>query len=150
MRNVPNDVTIISGDNEEIQSNTYILSLFSSTLRRFLSTSSTLLFPECSTFSVKYVLNMINIGFVVTQKLSNEDINEIIETAQLLSIEMGELRHDNSYGNSNKGSPDCNPKTLAIEIKETEIVKTESITDVMDNLIRIFHLYMYQKIIRIF
>ena len=94
MRNVPNDVTIISGDNDEIQSNKYILSLFNSTLRQLLSTSSTLLFPECSTFSVKYVLNMINNGFVVTQKLSNGDINEIFETAQLLAFDITELIRD--------------------------------------------------------
>ena len=88
MMNIPNDVTIVSGDNEEIQSNKYILSLFSPTLRHLIPTSSTLLFPECSTFSIKYLLNMISNGFVVTKKLSNEDTKEITETAELLSIEM--------------------------------------------------------------
>ena len=102
MKNVSNDVTIISGDNEEIQSNKYILSLFSSTLRHLLSTSSTLLFPECSTLAIKYVLNMITNGFVVTQKLSNEDINEITETGQLLSIEIKQLSHYKTVPNSAK------------------------------------------------
>merc|ERR1719495_1902763 len=77
MKNISNDVTIISGDNEEIQSNKYILSIFCPTLRQFLSTSSTLLFPECSTFSIQYLLNIIENGFAVTEKLSNEAINEI-------------------------------------------------------------------------
>ena len=94
MRNIPNDVTIISGDNEEIRSNKYILSIFSSPLRTLLSTSSTILFPECSTFSIKYLLDMITNGFVVTEKLSHEEMIEITETAQLLSIKMGELYHD--------------------------------------------------------
>ena len=94
MKSIPYDVTIISGDNEEIFSNKYILSLFSSTLRHLLSTSSTLLFPECSTFSIKYLLNMITNGFVVTEKLSNEDINEITKTADLFSIEISELQYD--------------------------------------------------------
>ena len=52
MRSIANDVSIISGDNEEILTNKYILSLFS--LRYLLST---LLFPESSTFSIKYLLN---------------------------------------------------------------------------------------------
>ena len=81
MKNIPNDVTIISGDNEEIQSNKYILSLFSPTLRHLLSTSSTVLLPECSTFSIKYLLNMVNQGFAVTDRISNEAIKEITETA---------------------------------------------------------------------
>ena len=42
---------------------------------------------------------MINNGFAVTEKISNEDINEITETAQLLSIEMKELYHDKSVPN---------------------------------------------------
>ena len=88
MRNVNNDVTIISGENEEIQSNNYILSIFSPTMRHLLSTSSTLILPEYSTFSIKYLLNMINNGFAVTEKLSNEDISEIIETAKVLLIEI--------------------------------------------------------------
>ena len=88
MKSIPDDVTIISGDNEEIQSNKYILSIFCPTLGQLLSASSTLLLPECSTFSIKYLLNMLNDGFAVTEKLSNEDINEIIATAQVLLIEM--------------------------------------------------------------
>ena len=117
MRNVSNDVTIISGDNEEIQSNNYILSLFCPTLTHLLSTSSTLLLPECSTFSIKYLLNVINNGFVITEKLSNEDTNEIVETAQVLSIEMRELYHDKTVPNivkSNKvtTSPRLNTKKM--------------------------------------
>ena len=98
----PNDVTIISGDNEEIESNSYILSIFSPTLRLHLSTSSTLLLPECSTFSIKYLLNMIEYGFAVTEELSSDDIDQITSTAQLLSIEMRELHHDETVPSSVK------------------------------------------------
>ena len=94
MKNIPNDVTIISGDKEEIHSNKFILSLFSPTLRHLLSTASTLLLPECSTISIKYLLNMINNGFAVTEKLSREDMNAINETAKLMFIEMREIYHD--------------------------------------------------------
>ena len=120
MMNIPNDVTIVSGDNEEIQSNKYILSLFSPTLRHLFPTSSTLLFPECSTFSIKYLLNMINDGFVLTEKLSKEDINEITETAHLLSIEMTELYHEKTVPGglvkSNKIATSSKPKKLVIDV----------------------------------
>ena len=99
MRNVSNDGTIISGDNEEIQSNNYILSMFCPTLGHLLSASSTLFLPECSTFSIKYLLDMINNGFAVTEKLSNEGTNDIIETAQVLSIEMRTLHYDKTLPN---------------------------------------------------
>ena len=42
---------------------------------------------------------MMTHGFVITEKLSNEDINEIIETAQVLLIEMRELYHDKNVPN---------------------------------------------------
>ena len=83
---------------------------------------------------------MINNGFVITEKLSNEDINEIIETAQLLSIEMGQLCHDKTIPTSvetNKIATSSNPKKQ----DESEISNggnSESIIDVMDSFIRIF------------
>ena len=143
MRNIPYDIVIVSGDDEEIQSNKHILALFSSTLRPLLSTSSSLLFPECSTFAIKYLLNMITNGFVVTEKLSKEAINEITETAQLLSIEIGELNHDKTVPSSvkttNKVETHSKPKGQGND--ESEISNggnSESIIDVMDSLIRIF------------
>ena len=44
IRKLPNDVTIICGDNEEIESNKYILALFSPIIRRHISSSSTFSF----------------------------------------------------------------------------------------------------------
>ena len=64
------DITMISGDNEEIQANKYLLSVFSPTLRLLLSTpcctSPTLLLPDCSSSSIKHLLNIISTGLIVT------------------------------------------------------------------------------------
>ena len=146
MSNVSDDVTIISGDNGKIQSNIYILSLFCPTLRHLLSTSSTLLLPECSTFSIKCLLNMINKGFSVTDKLSKEDINEVRDTAKLLSIKMGKLYinyRDETVPNAvktNKVAAHSEPKKQHInESEKKNEGKSESIMDVMDSLIRIFN-----------
>ena len=51
--------------------------------------------PKCaanSTFAIQYLLIMITNGFTITEKLSDEAINQIRETAQLLSIDIGELK----------------------------------------------------------
>ena len=76
MRNISDDVTIVSVDNEEIQCNKYILSIFCPTLTHLISTSSTFFLPESSTFSIKYLLILITNGFAVTEKLSNEDLSQ--------------------------------------------------------------------------
>ena len=139
MTNIPNDVTIISGDNEEIESNKYILSLFSPILRSALSNSSTLLLPDCSSLSIRYLLNIINTGFSVTEKLSNGHVIEIIRTAKLLSIEIKLLYHDEnitpSLAKSKKVSSRIkSKKSMNIPKNRNE----ESIINVMDNLIQIF------------
>ena len=51
-------------------------------------------------FSIGNLLNIINSGFSVTEKLSNEDINEITETSQLLSIDIKELYNDEKVPHS--------------------------------------------------
>ena len=98
MKNIPHDVSIISGDNEEVQTNIYLLSVFSPILRNQLSTSldttQIIYLPDFSTFSIRNLLNIINSGFSVTEGESNEDIKEITETAQLLSIDITELCKD--------------------------------------------------------
>ena len=98
MKNIPHDVSIISGDNEEIQTNKYLLSVFSPILRNLLSnpgdTSQIIFLPDVSTLPIRNLLNIINSGFSVTEKISNEDIKEITETSQLLSIDITELCND--------------------------------------------------------
>ena len=74
MKNIPHDVSIISGDNEEVQTNKYLLSMFSPTLRNFMSTSfnpfenEVIFLPDFSTLSIRHLLNIINSGFAVTEK----------------------------------------------------------------------------------
>ena len=79
---------------------------------------------------------MINNGFVGTEKLSNEDINEIMETAQIMSIEIGELCHEKTVPSSVKTiTVATHPKTKTQDIQESEKSNdgnSESITDVMD------------------
>ena len=43
---------------------------------------------------------MITNGFTITEKLSDEAINQIRETAQLLSIDIGELKHGKTVPSS--------------------------------------------------
>ena len=110
MKNIPGDVSIISGDNEEIQTNKYLLSVFSPILRNLLTstcdTSQIIFFPDSSTLSIRNLLNIINSGFSVTEKISNEDITEITETALLLSIDIKELRNDENIPSLDKANQD--------------------------------------------
>ena len=92
MRNIPHDISIICGDKEAIQTNKYLLSVCSPTLRSLLSTPCQIIFlPGVSISSIRNLLNIINSGFSVSEKISNEDIKEITETALLLSIDINEL-----------------------------------------------------------
>ena len=75
LKNIPNDVAIISGDNEEIQTNKYLLAMISPTLRNLpsspldLDTFQIIFLPDVSTLSIRNVQNIINSGFSVTKKL---------------------------------------------------------------------------------
>ena len=72
--------------------------MVSPTLRNLLSTSldtpQIIFLADFSTSSIRNLLNIINSGFSVTEKISNEDIKEITEPAQLLSIDITELCND--------------------------------------------------------
>ena len=95
LNNFPHDVSIISGDNEEIQTNKYLLSVFSPSLRNLLSspldTYQKIFLPDFPSLSIRNLLNIINSGFSLTDKISNDDIKEITETAQLMSVDIKEL-----------------------------------------------------------
>ena len=61
---------------------------------------------------------MITNGFTITEKLSDEAINQIRETAQLLSIDIGELKHGKtvpSSVNTNKVETHPKPKRQVID-----------------------------------
>ena len=122
LKNIPHDVSIISGDNEETQTNRYLLSVFSPTLRHLLSstmdTFQIIFLPDFSLLPIRNLLNIINSGFSVTEKIYNEDIKEIKETAQLLSIDITELFSDESVQTLHKASQ--NPVNIGVNIEEDE------------------------------
>ena len=85
---------------------------------------------------------MITNGFTITEKLSDEAINQIRETAQLLFIDIGELKHGKTVPSSvNTNKVETHPKPKRQVIDESEKCSdgnNESIIDVPDSLIRIF------------
>ena len=128
MRHIPYDVTIISGDSVIIQLN--------------IKTSSfNIIFSSLSTFAIQYLLIMITNGFTITEKLSDEAINQIRETAQLLSIDIGELKHGKTVRSSvNTNKVETHPKPKRQVIDESEKCSdgnNESIIDVLDSLMNI-------------
>ena len=154
IKNIPNDVAIISGNNEEIQTNKLLLAVISPTLRNLLSsplnTFQIIFLPDVSTLSIRNLQNIINSGFSVTEKLSYEDIKEITETAQLLSIDITEFCYDEIVPSLLKSNRDTGNIGLNIVENERNDVPGEPIFDtpekiydessesVIDALLRIF------------
>ena len=93
----PDDLTIISRENEEIECSKYILSLFSPTLRPILATlcctSPTLLLPDCSASSIRNFLNIIYKGFTYKDNyfFTNTDINQVVEISNFLDVDINKL-----------------------------------------------------------
>ena len=118
---LPDNVTIISGNKEEIQTNKYLLSLFSPTLHSLLSTlcciSPTIILPDCSTFSIQYLLDIFRGGKVYD--LSLKESRNVEKVAEILS---GQSKIDNMI------------ETFNDKIEP----QNESIMEVMDNLSNIF------------
>ena len=126
MNNLPNDVAIFSGDNDEIQTNKYLLAVFSPTLRNLLSspldTFQIIYLPDVSTLSIIYLQNIISSGFSVTEKLSKEDIMKITETAQLLSINITEFCYDENVPSLLKSNQDtCNIGLNLVENERNDV-----------------------------
>ena len=86
---------------------------------------------------------MITDGFAVVEKLSAEDINEIIETGKLLSLGIQKLELDKTvpgFLKSNRGPNNSNPKKSAMDVsKKRKDQNSESIIDTMDSLVSIFN-----------
>ena len=90
------DVTIVSGENDMIQTNKSLLSLFSPTLAPLLSppccTSPALFFPDCSTISIYHVIDIINSGFTtISDNFTDCDKEKVLETGNLLNIDLKHL-----------------------------------------------------------
>ena len=84
---------------EEMKISKFLLLLFSPSLIPLISPTcsipTTLFLPDCSTSSIQYFISIINTGCVFT---SNGDLNlaKIRETAQLLSIDIKDLKYGDS------------------------------------------------------
>ena len=93
--NLPHDITIISGENDAITANKYLLSIFNPNLSPLLSspccTSSTLYLPDCSTSSINNIINIITNGFSPINNVFYNDKDEVINTAKVLGVEIMEL-----------------------------------------------------------
>ena len=154
MKNSPNDLAIISGDMEEIQTSKCLLSFFSPTARNLLSSPldnfHIIFLPDVSTLAIRNLHNIISCGFSVTEELSKEDIKEITEAAQLLSIDITEFYYDENVVPSlrtnqdnvnigaNKVEDERNKVTSESTIDPPGKLYDESSESVIDALLRIF------------
>ena len=107
------------------------------TLRNLLSialdTFQTIFLPGCSSLSISNVLNIINSGFSVTEKISNEDIREITETAKLLSIDITGLVNDENVPSLDKPSQDTiNNGVGKVENERDRFQRKTTFDDSMD------------------
>merc|ERR1712061_937345 len=100
LRKLPNDVTIISRDNEEVHTSKFILAMFSPSLHHLLSTSSsisdsiTLLLPDILSSSIKTLVNIITNCETKSLRQIQEN-EELLETARMLNIDLNiELYRD--------------------------------------------------------
>ena len=92
---LPHDITIISGENDAITANKYLLSIFNPNLSPLLSspccTSPTLYLPDCSTSSINNIINIITNGFSPINNVFYNDKDEVVSTANVLGVEIMEL-----------------------------------------------------------
>merc|ERR1719186_522333 len=88
----PNDMVIVSKENEEIVTNKYLLTLFSPSLSSFFNTecciSQKIFLPDSSTKSIKHLLSVINTGVAYNDNFDEVALSAIIDTAKLLSIDI--------------------------------------------------------------
>ena len=93
---VSNDIIIITKDHEEIHTNKYLLSTFSSIIGPLLSFPANdvgpLNLPECSSSSLKYLINVIT-SFILLENVNNnmaklEDTKDDLETISVSRIEI--------------------------------------------------------------
>ena len=86
--------------------------------------------PNFSALPIRALLNIINSGFTVTEKLSNEDIKEITETAQLLSIDIKEM--SNVPGLDKPSQDTLNISVRKVADESYKILRKSTIDDSMD------------------
>ncbi len=90
-----------------------------------MDTFQIIFLPDVSTLSIRNLHkiinknNNINNGFAVTDKLSNEDIKEITDTAQLLSMDIKEFCYDENVPSLMESNQDTVIIGVWLMMKET-------------------------------
>lgn len=84
-----------------------------------MDTFQIIFLPDVSTLSIRNLHNIINSGFSVTEKLSNEDIKEITDTAQLLSMDIKEFCYDENVPSLMESNQDTVIIGVWLMMKET-------------------------------
>ena len=90
-----------------------------------MDTFQIIFLPDVSTLSMRNLHkiinknNNINNGFGVTDKLSNEDIKEITDTAQLLSMDIKEFCYDENVPSLMESNQDTVIIGVWLMMKET-------------------------------
>lgn len=96
LQNLPNDVTIISGDNQEVHTSKFILSMFSPNLHNLLSTPNsdyiTLLIPDILASSIKTVVDIITCGACETK--AEGLIQENVELLRMFNIALCHVKSE--------------------------------------------------------
>ena len=91
----PLDLKIVSGENQEIQTNKHFLSLLSPALSPLLSSfccaSPTLFLPDSSTSTINNFLNIVQNGFISSNGILDRAKIELMEIAKVLSVDILEL-----------------------------------------------------------
>ena len=122
---IPNDIIIVSEENEEIQTSKYLLSLLSPTLCSLIKVEccikQKILLPDCSAKSIKHLLLLVCTGVTYNDSFSSHDLKEIIELAKLLSIDI--------EANKIKLDQDCSDDEEKQLIPEKKEVKIENSFD---------------------
>jgi len=88
------DTVIVTKDKEELIGNKLVLSVFSPLFRSILHDSvpgSPILLPDCSSSSVRHVLSIITNSFTKIEKESLNDLNDVIETAKVMDIDISNI-----------------------------------------------------------
>merc|ERR550519_2746896 len=120
--NLTNDVKLIAADGEPLETNRFVLSVFSPCLQKLLlestGESTVLHLPDCSSKSLKHLLSLFTEGISEMSFSGMSDINDLIDSAKLLDVD---IRNFSFINRNSLGSED------GTEISKTETKLAESL-----------------------
>merc|ERR550519_644862 len=99
--NLTNDVKLVAADGEPLETNRFVLSVFSPCLQKLLletGESTVLHLPDCSSKSLKHLLGLFTKGISEMNVSEIGDINDLIDSAKLLNVDIRNFSfiHQNS------------------------------------------------------